>query len=141
MIIAGVSAAIAAFSAWTARRSVRTAREALTETRRSNQVAQAQRARSDSIKAFEDAVRLIESLDRDLPLAPQLVEPRRDALRISAHVAAVTPFIRELIVADAPLPQAQVDEVKARLLGRIAYWEREIERQLRPMGQIERGGA
>jgi hypothetical protein len=144
MIIAGVSAAIAAFSAWTARKSALTAREALAETRRNNQVAQAQRARDDSIKAFEDTVRLIESLGRDLPLAPQRVEPMRDALRSSAQAAGVvTPFIRELIVADAPLPQTRIDEVKTYLLGRIAYWEQEIERRkgLPLRGQIERGGA
>lgn len=130
MIIAGVSAAIATFSAWTARRSARTARQALAETRRNNQVAQAQRAREDSAKAFDDAMRLIESLGRDLPLAPQRVEPMRDALRSSAQAAGmVTPLIRELIVADTPLPQSRMEEVKAYLLGRIAYWEWEIERR------------
>ena len=90
MIIAGVSAAIAAFSAWTARRSARTAREALAETRRNNQVAQAQQAHDGSVKAFEDAMRLIESLGRDLPLAPQRVEPVRDALRNSAKAAGMS---------------------------------------------------
>jgi hypothetical protein len=141
MIIAGVSAAIAAFSAWTARRSAHTARQALAETRRNNQVAQAQRAREDSAKAFEDAVRLIESLGRDLPLAPQRVEPMRDALRSSAQAAGtVTPVIRELILADAPLPQSRIDEVKAHLLSRIAYWDSEIERRKGPRELTERGG-
>jgi outer membrane protein TolC len=105
-------------------------------------VAQAQRARDDSVKAFEDAMRLIESLGRDLPLAPQRVEPMRDALRSSAQAAGtVTPSIRELIAADAPLSQAQIDEVKAHLRSRIAYWEWEIERRQGLRVQLERGGA
>ena len=142
MIIAGVSAAIAAFSAWTARRSARTAREALAETRRNNQVAQAQQAHDGSVKAFEDAMRLIESLGRDLPLAPQRVEPVRDALRNSAKAAGmVTPCIDELIAADAPLPQTRIDEVRTYLLRCITYWDREIERRKGLKGLIERGGA
>jgi hypothetical protein len=142
IIIAVASAVIAAFSTWTARRAARTARQALTETRRNNEVTQAQRARDDSGKVYEDALRLMESLGRDLPLAPQRVEPMRDALRRSAQTAGMAhPLIRGLIVADAPLPQAQADRVKTYLLNSIAYWEREIEQRRGLKGLIERGGS
>jgi hypothetical protein len=142
MIIAVVSAAIAAFSAWTARRSVRTARQSLAEMQRNNEVSQAVRDRDDAGRAFDDAMRLIKSLSEDSVLAPQRLEPLRDALRRSAVVAGMmNPLIEDLITADTPLPQERINEVKAYFLGRIAHWKLEIEQRQGLEGLIERGSA
>jgi hypothetical protein len=139
VIIASISAVIALISLSIAWRSSRTARAALAETRRNNQALHAQRSRDDASRVYDDAVRLIESLVRDLPLAPDRVEPLREALRRSSRVAGITtPEITELLGAHAPLPDRRAEEIKAQLLARVDRWNWEIgQRQV--MGLTERG--
>jgi hypothetical protein len=141
IVIAAISAVIAAVSMWTARRSSRTAKEALYETRRNNQLAQLTRSRSDSIQVFDDAMRLIEALARDATREPQRVAPVRDALHRSAQAAAmITPPIRELLSAQGPLPQARVEDIKTQLLARVGHLAWEIDQRQRMRGLPEREG-
>lgn len=142
IIIAAVSAVIAALAFLNALRSTRTAREALALTRRNNQAAQWHRSRDDRIQVLGDAMRLVEGLASDSMLAPHRVEPLREALLRSAESARMmTPEVRELIDAHAPLAQAQVAAIRMRLLARIGEAAWEIERRQDANGLMERGSA
>jgi hypothetical protein len=142
IIIAAISAVIAALAFLNALRSTRTAREALAETRRNNLAAQWQRARDDRIQVLGDAMRLVEGLASDSMLAPHRVEPLRDALLRSAESARMmTPEVRELLDAHAPLPQARVASIQARLLAQIGEAAWEIEQRQVARGLMERGSA
>jgi hypothetical protein len=142
LIIGIIGAVIAVLSLWTARRSARTAGEALAETRRNNRALQAQRARDDVMRVYDDVVRLAGSLSRDLPLSPSRVEPLRENLRRSSQAAGITAHeISELIGARAPLPEARVEEVRNQLLARIDQWNGEIGQRQATKGLLERGSA
>jgi hypothetical protein len=142
IMIAAISAVIAALAFWNALRSTRTAREALAESRRNNQTAQWQRSRDDGIRVLGDAMRLVEGLAGDSTLAPLRVEPLRHALSTSAEsVRMMTPEVRELLDARAPLPQAQVAAIRTQLLARIGEAAWEIDRRQGASGLMGRESA
>jgi hypothetical protein len=142
IMIAAISAVIAALAFWNALRSTRTAQEALAESRSNNQTAQWQRSRDDRIEVLGDAMRLVEGLAGDSTLSPHRVEPLRHALRTSAESARMmTPEVRDLLDARAPLPQEQVAAIRTQLLARIGEAAWEIDRRQGASGLMGRESA
>jgi hypothetical protein len=116
-IIAGLSATVAAFSAWNSNRSAQASLAALKETREQRAVDNSRLFLAAVGDVYDHSMTLVESLDRDLTRDPPAVARKREALRRSALVAGVTtPAVQNLLDATAPLPPSEVARLREELM-------------------------
>lgn len=117
IIIAGASAAIAAFSAWNSNRSAQASLAALKENREQRAADNFRASLADIGDVYDHSMTLVESLDRELTRDPPAVARKREALRRSALVAGVmTPVLQKLLDATAPLPPSEVTRLREELM-------------------------